>query len=577
MNHPILRDAIARSNVTVETQRPAYLAPLGVSDGLVSNSERTVSLTLFTDTRSGEGAPQFLEKTINLNTPGHKLNDQNEILFYLELRDRMRDLPHVVCADLVALRWEDEDRITLRMSFLPDAEIAKSHTDRAAAFRALGEISSRFVDATDLPDWLKVSGGMGPKVPPSSLEGTRKLLAEVSMEHHLPAFEACYANGPFLRSEYKKGPFTLFHGDANHQNIRIISGTDRVAFLDWPRVNLAHIGHDAARLLQPWIVFYSTAKDRQTVLRIETEMLDAFAEAFPANVTQTAQWQQRLRLGYDMSSVIVALGVAGYFLGWIKGAATALERDERCTIVKIWYIIIIQRAERLAKMDNDRIAPVRDRYLGQEVSVYNQKRQGDVRWQREHAGTAKFIERHAGKSVLDCPVGTGRFVPLYKEFDMKAIGLDRSSAMLVETQKEMTAQGFDNIALHEADATDFKSEMYEADLVVSTRFFNWLPADLARAAFLNLAAACKEEMLITLTTIDPRKFEGKGRERVENRLSKSHDPKPDSDIPPNGPHSYTGFLEWLEVAQMDVVESSTLAEGKNELIVELITLRRRGV
>lgn len=224
----------------------------------------------------------------------------------------------------------------------------------------------------------------------------------------------------------------------------------------------------------------------------------------------------------------------------------------------------------------DRIGHLKDRYIGKEASEYNNRRKGSVRWQMEHSIAREFLASHRGKSVLDVPVGTGRFIGLYQEFGMSVYGMDRSSDMLAESQTEAQAYGLTDLTLVLGDATSFNPKKLESDIVLCTRFLNWLPTDLARQAFLFLAEACKEEMLITLTSIDESKFEGVARERIEDRLKKMHVPKPGDSLPPNGAHSYLQFQEWIRTANMQLVESKLLLEGRSHLRVETHCLRKLG-
>ena len=187
---------------------------------------------------------------------------------------------------------------------------------------------------------------------------------------------------------------------------------------------------------------------------------------------------------------------------------------------------------------------------------------------------AKFVATHEGKSVFDMPVGTGRFLDLYKKHHMSVIGMDRSGDMLKETQSEATSMGLDDLTLILGDATNFNAKKVKSDIVICTRFLNWLPADLARKAFLLLAAACSDEMMITLTSIDEREFEGEEKKRILNSLEKMHTPKADSKLPPNGAHSYVKFLNWIELAGMELMTSQVLVEGRNGLKVQMHKLRK---
>ena len=54
------------------------------------------------------------------------------------------------------------------------------------------------------------------------------------------------------------------------------------------------------------------------------------------------------------------------------------------------------------------------RYSGTGATNYNELRQHSSRWRKEHEMVRAFLLPHKGKSVLDLPVGTGRFAEIYK-------------------------------------------------------------------------------------------------------------------------------------------------------------------
>jgi len=155
---------------------------------------------------------------------------------------------------------------------------------------------------------------------------------------------------------------------------------------------------------------------------------------------------------------------------------------------------------------------------------------------------------------------------------MSVVASDRSADMLTETRNRALSLGLENVSIVKADATAEGAELPECQVVVCVRFLNWLPADVATPTFARLASRCTEEMIISLTTIDERKFSGSQLSAVRRRLEKSHDPKDGSDLPPNGPHSHDRFRSWLENTGMEVAERDVVAKGKGELEVAMYRL-----
>lgn len=87
-------------------------------------------------------------------------------------------------------------------------------------------------------------------------------------------------------------------------------------------------------------------------------------------------------------------------------------------------------------------------------------------------------------SVLDIPVGTGRFFQYYKDLNFSAIGLDISSDMLSEAKNKSEKLNFP-ITLRGGDVTNIDFPDNSFDLVNSVRIFTLLDKK-------NFAKALKE-------------------------------------------------------------------------------------
>jgi ubiquinone/menaquinone biosynthesis C-methylase UbiE len=76
-------------------------------------------------------------------------------------------------------------------------------------------------------------------------------------------------------------------------------------------------------------------------------------------------------------------------------------------------------------------------YLGQLAELYNQQRVGGEKWRREgEIVEFLFSTKLCGIStVIDMPVGTGRFVELYKRHKVSVTGLDLSRDMLQQASR----------------------------------------------------------------------------------------------------------------------------------------------
>jgi ubiquinone/menaquinone biosynthesis C-methylase UbiE len=75
-----------------------------------------------------------------------------------------------------------------------------------------------------------------------------------------------------------------------------------------------------------------------------------------------------------------------------------------------------------------------NKYYGDIASGYDAKRDTSPKWTIEQAIIERMIsELPEGSMVLDCPVGTGRFLNCYVANKLKFIGMDRSGDMLVQS------------------------------------------------------------------------------------------------------------------------------------------------
>jgi ubiquinone/menaquinone biosynthesis C-methylase UbiE len=82
-----------------------------------------------------------------------------------------------------------------------------------------------------------------------------------------------------------------------------------------------------------------------------------------------------------------------------------------------------------------------NKYHGSVAENYDGKRVNDPKWTTEQAIIeAMLSDLPEGSTVLDCPVGTGRFVRFYAERKLKFIGMDRSGDMLVQSALKLVSQ-----------------------------------------------------------------------------------------------------------------------------------------
>ena len=134
-------------------------------------------------------------------------------------------------------------------------------------------------------------------------------------------------------------------------------------------------------------------------------------------------------------------------------------------------------------MGADRIAR---RYRGQGARQYELKRAGKLKWQLEHEAVAALLPPLA-LTVLDVPVGTGRFLELYRARGMKVTGIDTSPDMLAEAERRARGlPGPEFITLRQGDIRALQSADRSFDVAVCIRLLNWFTPAEMRAAIVEL-------------------------------------------------------------------------------------------
>lgn len=115
-----------------------------------------------------------------------------------------------------------------------------------------------------------------------------------------------------------------------------------------------------------------------------------------------------------------------------------------------------------------------DRYRGDVPRGYDAHRMKSPEWEKEHEAIREFVT--IGK-VLDVPVGTGRFVPIYREKGLRCVGIDISPGMIAEAKRKYLL-----LEARVGSIFDLPFEDISFGTAVCSRLLNWFyPKDMARA------------------------------------------------------------------------------------------------
>lgn len=133
------------------------------------------------------------------------------------------------------------------------------------------------------------------------------------------------------------------------------------------------------------------------------------------------------------------------------------------------------------------------RYRGQMAANYETKRKKQLRWKLENDLVAGMLQGLHGM-VLDCPVGTGRYLPLYAQLGLTCIGLDSSKEMLALAKRNNKT----NFLLLEGDARSTIFPPLHFDHAICVRFLDLIDEQAMRHVMQELMRVTKSTIICTI-------------------------------------------------------------------------------
>ncbi len=124
----------------------------------------------------------------------------------------------------------------------------------------------------------------------------------------------------------------------------------------------------------------------------------------------------------------------------------------------------------------DYLNELKDQYYGDEAKNYEKNRRKRKVWKEENDFVENCVKKIKPDTILDIPVGTGRFLSFYEEQGIGVVGVDVSDAMLMQAKQKDT-----RAILKKGDAFNlqFQDEVFEC--IVCIRFLHRIkPKDLHR-------------------------------------------------------------------------------------------------
>lgn len=130
-----------------------------------------------------------------------------------------------------------------------------------------------------------------------------------------------------------------------------------------------------------------------------------------------------------------------------------------------------------------------DKYYGPVATGYDADRCHSLRWAREQIAVSELVDR---SPVLDVPIGTGRYVKIYRDKGFEVVGVDKSSDMLAEATRRYPCL---DVRLGDIQSLPFSSNGFP--IAVCTRLLDWLAPDDMTAAVKELRRVA-EAIVVTL-------------------------------------------------------------------------------
>lgn len=128
---------------------------------------------------------------------------------------------------------------------------------------------------------------------------------------------------------------------------------------------------------------------------------------------------------------------------------------------------------------------------------YEESRNIERHWIRENEFINNYLKgNHSYASLLDLPVGTGRFLEYYSYFET-VVGIDISEDMLSEARKK--ARHFSSngtVRLLKGDVFDIKFPNGFFDISIIFRLFHLLPDDFLGPAIKELCRVTHKELVV---------------------------------------------------------------------------------
>jgi SAM-dependent methyltransferase len=136
-------------------------------------------------------------------------------------------------------------------------------------------------------------------------------------------------------------------------------------------------------------------------------------------------------------------------------------------------------------------------YMGATATGYDARRAPTEKWLSEDDTVRELLHvLPTGATILDVPVGTGRFLELYHQRGMKVVGRDISPDMLSAARDKLNELDGLECSLGLADIRTIPDADDHYDCALSIRFLNWVDSNGLEEALRELRRVSKRYLII---------------------------------------------------------------------------------
>ena len=142
-------------------------------------------------------------------------------------------------------------------------------------------------------------------------------------------------------------------------------------------------------------------------------------------------------------------------------------------------------------------------YHGALAARYDEDRVSEPLWAQEQLSVGTWVALlPEGSTILDIPVGTGRFLPIYAERRFRVHGYDISVDMISEARRRYSGLS-DRFDLAVGDAENLPQPDKSADFVICWRLAHLLPQPVLKSVLMEFRRVSRQEVLLQVLAMAP--------------------------------------------------------------------------